>query len=101
MELLNVSTSTHELLRILGQFPNKPGFTLPASPDGIRIQLLTLGAAGTTMGSHAIWLWITRLGSVPSGRPGAGNMVVEVILSISASEDRPVLPEDRWNDGGG
>jgi len=83
------STSNHELLRILGVLPNRLAFMLPDSRVSTRIRWPTQAALGTTTDSPVIWLSVTRIGSVQSGLPGAGSMVVEVILSITECVDSP------------
>ncbi len=87
MESQKDSILTHELLRILGQFPSKLASMEPVYPASIHIRSHIRDARGTTTALPEIWLQMTRIGSVPSGQLGAGNTVVEAILCISESED--------------
>ena len=69
-------------------WPSRLGFTEPTFPAVIHIQSRIQGAHGTTTDLPEIWLSMTRIGLVPSGRLGAGSTVVEAILSTTESEDR-------------
>jgi len=95
MELPGDSTSTHELLRILGLLPSRLAFMQTALQDGIHIRWPDQAAVGITMDSPVIWLSMTQIGSVPFGRPGAGSMVVEAILFITESEGNHARATDR------
>jgi len=94
MESPSGSTSTRELLRILGQFRNSNGSILSGLLAATPFRLPIQAVPGTTTDSREIWLSVTQIGLVPSGLPGAGNTVVEAILSITECVDNPADPDE-------